>query len=368
MGEPLLAVSAGTFTRASTASRRTGNHIVSVGTNVLRQEQGGAYLEQAFTNEVTDSEDFSVWAGPSAADVTPDVATAPDSTATRDFVEDVASGAAQQRLMALSGLATTEHVFSFWYRKDSVTSRFPAQVLTNPFTITQINTQTGAIASRVGTPRIEIVEDWGDFWRAVIHITVGAASVDVALRPADGTVWGSFNNAALGGPELWGFQVAEGNFPHSYMATSGAAASKAADVLKWPDTVYPVDVSTGAFSFRVRPDFLHDELTAGGTLIGWDSSNEIRWVHGATGELRWLVGGVNVGALTGITMASRRQELTITTNFLTRQATLSGATAGNGSVALSGVGTWPVSGDLFFGCRSAGVNCASGIYYDLEAI
>jgi hypothetical protein len=261
----LLDYAAGTHVRASEAaffdtrdSQFKGSGAGAwLGNNVARIFADGSILiEDARTNQMDYSEDFSFWTLTGTGTETGSQAT-PDGGGDGWRLEDTDSGAATQWARASGALNAAAHVASLFVLKDADTSRFPsleisaltATISGGTFAV-DINTSTGATATRLGTPNFVRVDDAGDWWRLVIGFTVTVAgTVQPTFYPAVGTVIGTLSNAALGAATPWGMQVEEGGLASSPIRTAGATVTRAKDDHMVPQAA--VDAALYSVGFTV---------------------------------------------------------------------------------------------------------------------
>ncbi len=238
------------FTRATPASMFDNfGKLITLGSGVARVDSHvfdginwinrGLLPEELRANICLESEAFEVspWAVNGTPVITTNSTIAPDGTMTADTIEDdsgVSHEDVRQTITILDDSASW--TFSVYIRKDSDTSRFPEIQL--DFTggtpiqfAVQINTSTGATIVRTGPGSVSS-QDAGDYWRFIFtqaNNSTGNTAVQMRVLPARTTVFGGVEPAATGSAIFWGYQVEEGAFATSYMKTTTATVTRAAD-------------------------------------------------------------------------------------------------------------------------------------------
>jgi hypothetical protein len=135
-------------------------------------------------------------------------------------------------------------------------------------TIQVFNLSTGAIANSYNTaPDSYTIEDRVDYWRISITFRITTTAANVAIWPLDSdrnprTVWLANGTS---GVTIRYPQVEAGSTPSSYIPTSGATVTRAAETLTVPAANLPWP----------EPVVIGDELVTNGTfdsdLTGWTS-------------------------------------------------------------------------------------------------
>lgn len=223
------AIPAGEFSRLSSGYRRRASGLLeSVAAGIPRIDHDaagvnlGTLIEEARTNLLTYSEQFdnAAWLKFGTITVTPDSALAPNGTMTADRIALNAGGIYQIANMA----AGTRFSGSIWLYADT------------PQTVTFLANDSGS-----ATP---------------VSITAAVTTVpqrfSVAKTTAAGSTWGSVQISGTGTVYAWGAQLEAGAFPTSYIPTTGAAATRAADSLIVPVTSEWFNAAEGAFYVEGR--------------------------------------------------------------------------------------------------------------------
>jgi hypothetical protein len=166
------------------------------------------------------------------------------------------------------------HSFSIYLAKDTDISRFPEVGLSLGGGTAQqgfyhINSQTGAITLRaeVGTTT-GIVEDKGLFWRITISVTnntTGNVTATLFLRPAAGTIFGTFDAAAQGTAVFDAAQLElNASFPTSFIDTTTVSVTRNADVVSTTDVSW-LNASAGTLYISNHVPFV-------GTSTGYEAA------------------------------------------------------------------------------------------------
>jgi len=196
----------------------------------------GYLAERAATNLCTDSEDFTA-AGwfPERLSVSTNTATAPDGSTTADTLHEDATASNNHSIAdIISGVGGTSYVWSVSIKAINRTwVRLKHHSSTDGTAYACFNLATGAVGTTSGLTSSGI-EDWGNGWFRCWTKKTGTANenqffyIDIAEADNDVTFDGLDQDSLY----IWGAQVeASTDYPTSYIATSGAIATRNADVL-----------------------------------------------------------------------------------------------------------------------------------------
>lgn len=221
-----------TFTRGSNATYFDADGTLQTASNdVARFDHStdgsslGLLIEEARTNLLEHSAEFddAYWAKTTTT-VTADDATSPDGTATADLVEKTGNETTTPaKTLAVTAVAHTASVFV----KNSSGNRFRLRIDATGGTVVDaiFNTATGAVVSSSAGVTATITDVGNGWYRcAATYTFASAVNATIGFSPrnegADATgakAW------------LWGAQLEAGAFPTSYIPTTTAAATRAAD-------------------------------------------------------------------------------------------------------------------------------------------
>lgn len=190
---------------------------------------------------------------------------------------------------------SAKHTVSAYFRKDSVTSRFPTLSLrlfggTEVKAYYMLNTATGAVTKRSDASAAgvsAIVIDAGDWWRMVVtatNNTSGNVTAAIYISPAGCNVWGgAVNVASTGSIVVDQLQLELGlSYATSPIPTAGAAATRAAESLSLPATAV-LGASEGTVEIDYLPRYPSGQgLHAGTAYLLGHSSSQIAIYIGAT--------------------------------------------------------------------------------------
>ncbi|HKR55045.1 MAG TPA: hypothetical protein VJS20_02010, partial [Gemmatimonadales bacterium] len=215
------------------------------------RETPGFLLEGSRTNLCLRSEEFdnATWLGASAA-VTANSDIAPDGTLTADTLTDDDAGAFESKAQVWTvANDSLPHVFGIFVKKTTAaTNTFGLNIaLTGGTSVSQfprLNTNSGVVSAGSDARTISV----GDYWLLVCKITnntTGNTGLTITVFPATGTNSGSNPGTdsvtATGSAVVWGAQLEKAAFLSSYIKTTSAAVTRAADSLSVPINFGPVD-------------------------------------------------------------------------------------------------------------------------------
>jgi hypothetical protein len=242
-------LSGATFSRASDAYRRNRDGTVTPATCAYVRlgwydvdgdggwDVPGTVLEGARTNAWEYSEDMTQHSLNSAS-VTTDAATAPDGSTGADLLLEAAAAAAHwlgDNSSGSSGSLQAMSIFAKRYTRDWLLVQTQTRGATN--LNTWFNISTGGVGTQ-STDHEASIEGYADGWFrcSVVWNTSSGVSTPLALfhiATSDGAV--SYTGTTSDGIYLWGMQnETDQAFVSTYIATSAATASRAADALTFP--------------------------------------------------------------------------------------------------------------------------------------
>lgn len=148
-----------------------------------------------------------------------------------------------------------------------------------------LNTATGQWVSGLGGTAY--VEDCGDFWRVGICLvdTGSNNTARIAIQPAISGV--DF--------EIWGYQQESGEGMTSYIPTTTAASTRAADVLYATPAINSIE-GTLAVQFTESPEYTTGKWTRAARISDGTSSNQLH-VYNSPGSSNFNIHGTSAGVL-----------------------------------------------------------------------
>ena len=251
----------------------------------------GLLIEESRTNLATYSEDFEQWVDVNT-DLTENAIEAPDGTTTATkLIADTATG--QHRRDYLSTYSAGTYTFSVFAKVGGY--NYLELRLAGDGVYVDIRDGSLAGASAGITTSYE---DVGNGWKR-IAITHSAGANDTArINVVETSGQRSFAGDGTSGIYIYGAQLEAGAFPTSYIPTSGATATRAADVASIPVSAFGYNQSEGTvvveFESKINSDlnYVWD--------LSFDSSNRMFSKASITQNLRVIVGGANQANITAV--------------------------------------------------------------------
>jgi len=244
-----------TFTRASSAYRVNESGLLeSVATDVARFDHDpltgarrGFLIEESRTNSALQSESLTDAFAAENVSFSANATTAPDGAATADkMVSGTGSVEWHRANQGSITVTNTTHTLSIWVKAAGHSHGFidiyegDGSGFSDSFVF---NLDTGTAGSSLFGGIIDStdIEEWPDGWyRVWVVFTPAAGSqfrFDPGIARSDG-IRNQFEGNGTDGLYYWGWQVEAGAFPTSYIKTTSASATRAADVASL-DTLTP---------------------------------------------------------------------------------------------------------------------------------
>ena len=238
-----------TFTRASTATFVGANGLIQTAASGASRfdhdpatgESLGLLVEEARTNTQTYSEQFdnAAWTK-TGTTVTANAVTAPDGTLTADkLVNDSSTGTHIASGQGVTFAPLTSGATFTCYFKAAELSQI-AIGYTNTYVI--FNLATGTVFSTVNSFGFTVTSSIQSFpngwYRCSITVNTGGSAFNpsVTIWTADNSGNISYTGNGTSGIYVWGAQVEAGAYPTSYIPTTSATVTRAADVASMTGT------------------------------------------------------------------------------------------------------------------------------------
>ena len=333
------------YTRADAQTayaQDSAGNLIPFATGVLRRTDKGVLIEGARTNLCLRSQelDNGSWT-PANTTVSANATTAPDGTTTADKIIASAGSAAHLIQQSRTVTISTAYAASV-YVKASEYSKFGITENNTSGAYATFNLSGAGSVINTGLGGSGLIRALGSGWYHVtlLYTTGGAQTTyrfDLNPLPdsyTTGAPGASYTGDGTSGIFVWGAQLEAGAFPSSYIPTTTASATRAADVLtvSSPGVSYPLSVF--AEVERVVD-------TGGGeyalTVSNTSANQAVLFVSGATDVARVTVDTASVrqadivSAATIPLGAARKMAARVSTNSV--RLTLSGVLATEDTVA-----------------------------------
>ena len=221
-----------TFTRASTATFVGADGLIKTAAsgaarfdhNPETGESLGLLVEEARTNTIVSSSVFNTgaWTQDGAV-LTANAGVAPDGTTTATSISQ-GTGSNRCYLFDNSGV-TGSKVFSFFVKANAGTSfQISATGGLTPNATATVNLSSVTVSGFTSATIQAFANGW---YRVLLPVTVSTAS-------GGSTYWQIFG--PVSSVFIWGFQLEAGSFPTSYIPTTTATVTRAADVASMTGT------------------------------------------------------------------------------------------------------------------------------------
>ena len=241
-----------TFTRASTATRYNAKGLLeSVASGVPRIDYDpetlackGLLIEESRTNLLTYSEQFNnaAWTK-TRASITANAVTAPDGTTTADkLVEDATASATHLAFHASVAVTAQAYTITVYAKADT---RSVLQIVpdgTNfPVSYANFDLSVGTVSASSGVDSTSITAVGGGWYRCVVVDTATSAVTTnqfyLYLQNSPTAARGqAYTGDGTSGIYIWGAQLEAGAFPTSYIPTTSAQVTRAADAASMTGT------------------------------------------------------------------------------------------------------------------------------------
>jgi hypothetical protein len=253
-------------------------------------ESLGLLVEESRQNLLLQSEDFSTTWLPTGllafgSGSTVNAIASPDGQITADLLTESTSTGAHQVAQTFNVTTGTAYTLSVFAKAASSPRRLTLLVSNTNFGVTPNAVFDLSAGTNISTLNgTATITPFRDGWYRVTLTTItatGTGANALSFRLTDNTNAFSYTGDGTSGIYLWGAQLEAGSFPTSYIPTTGAAATRAADV---------ASISGSNFSSWYRQDsgswycsatsLVFDSNERG--LFGIDTGSFARGYHAAT--------------------------------------------------------------------------------------
>jgi hypothetical protein len=208
-------------------------------------------IEESRTNLVTYSDDFSnvAWAKVNVS-VTPASTAAPDGTSNGSKLIANTASSAHFIQEAFTVSNATVYTFSIYAKQGEYSTIAIASSGGAATNQAVVNLTTGVVTGGTATTQ-SVGNGW---WRISVPYTTNATTLTLNAYVINGTAFADRNTAGDGtsGIYIYGAQLEAGAFPTSYIPTSGATATRAADLASIPVSAFGYNQSEGTVVVEAR--------------------------------------------------------------------------------------------------------------------
>lgn len=228
----LSAVPGYSFSRASTGYYTNADGtLTSFASGALRRGNRGVLIEGARTNLLLRSQEFdnASWANNINVTLTAAAGVAPDGTTTAYSLAGSSSTSNTKRIGQNGGSAAA-HTLSI-FAKAGTHSFIQFYIGADVTQFANFNLATGAVGT-VGAGATATITALANGWyRCTMTVTLtGSSAPFIQLVPAATSSWAAASTTT-NNVLIWGAQLEAASFPSSYIPTTTASATRAADVL-----------------------------------------------------------------------------------------------------------------------------------------
>jgi hypothetical protein len=266
--------SSGTFVDSAGTLQTAATNVPRFDHNPATGESLGLLVEEARTNLLLRSEEFdnASWAKVGST-VTANTGTAPDGAATADLLTRTTTGVSYATQTLTKAASAIQYTFTVFAKQSvgnfcalRVQGTYPSRVDV-VFNLSSATVSTAATVFGSFTGPSASITPYANGW---YRLTVtGTSDAVVALQVltsfnSNGTVADGTDSVSNSAGLLWGAQLEAGAFPTSYIPTTTATVTRAADV---------VSITSSAFSSFYRAD--EGTMFADVTVLSTAKTNQV---------------------------------------------------------------------------------------------
>lgn len=318
----------------------------------------GLLIEEARTNLLTGSADFTAtyWTEAMEITVAADNAVSPDGGTNADKLTDITTSGVRHRLLRNYTFTAAAHTLSAYVKRidhrwvrlffyDGATNFFANFDLLN-----------GVVGSKHASATSTITSVGSGWFRITLTATAAAAAGNIQIVMMDSDDAGSPVLYTGAGTSLmiWGAQLEAGSFATSYIPTTSATVTRAADVASMTGTNFSSWYNASEGTFLVEYDTLFANTSPNSAyLAGLDNSSSKRLLYVSSGSNQ-------LSSYDGATIISTPN---VATGASAQKGGLAYSAAGRAICANGGAvttGTGPFSGTSLNIGHSGGVNSFNG--------
>lgn len=230
-----LGLPGATYTRAGAATAETAaGAIINFAANVPRITDRGVLIEEARTNLLLRSAEFdnAAWTK-GGATISAGSTAAPDGSTTADTLTEDTSTGDHRTFQAASVANATVHTFSIFVKPNGRTLVTLTLAGVGDATF---DVQNGVVTSTT-LGSASITSAGSGWYRCAVTFTSATTSYNTQIRLVSTGTTTSYTGNGTSGVFLWGAQLEAGATPSSYIPTTGAAATRAADACSSPFSI-----------------------------------------------------------------------------------------------------------------------------------
>ncbi len=212
----------------------------------VTHEAKGVLIEEQRTNLLTYSQAFdnAAWTKIRSS-ITANATTAPDGTLTAAKLTESVDNATHY-LYTGQTLTAVSHTLTC-FAKAAERTQISLRADTGSPTFSVFNLSTGEVISSGSGHSASITDVGGGWFRCAIAFTGTAAIWNTGVGPAHGSLSG-YQGDGTSGVYVWGTQLEVGAFPTSYIPTTSAQVTRAADNITLATSAFPYNQAEGTIA------------------------------------------------------------------------------------------------------------------------